>query len=106
MQRVIDARCEQCGGVRQRSVGAGYVKRRAQPTLGLERLADFEAREAGGFGFFGDRRGPEETGSDREPARPATGVRERRHARTEERPVLAMNIQTEHLPRATGVLTR
>ena len=54
--------------------------------------ARLEARQAGGLRLLGERRRPEEAGSDREPARPAARARQRRDARTEERAVFAVNI--------------
>ena len=63
-------------------------------SLGFDRLRHLQPCETRGFRFLGDWRQREESGFERESAGPSSGSRQRRHTRTEEGAVLAVQIQT------------
>ncbi len=91
--RMCDARAEDRHGVRQRAVSAADVERKAAAFLRTEPARDHEPAEPGRLRFLGEWRRRKEAGPDREPAAPAPGAKQRGHARTEERAVLAVMIE-------------
>ncbi len=91
---VADPRRKERRRIRQRAVGPRDIERSAQTALRRQWFQHLQPREARGFRFLGQRRRREEPGAHRSAARPSSAARQDGDPRTEERPVLAVSVES------------
>jgi hypothetical protein len=94
VDRMGDARLEERDRIRSWAGGPADIDRRAPAALRPQRARDDDIGQTRGFRFLRQGRRAEEPGPEGEPARPSAAAHERTDARTEERAVHAVVIQS------------